>query len=149
METKEFYMTLGRIAFTYSRIDFLLGSLGKVLGISNNHIELFAKRGIKPKLDLLLKCINETNNSFYNHTFDLLIKLQEYTKTRNAIMHGLPLFSIKDIRFYKYDFDKKSNQIIDDSLSFRVFEFIQFDIDYINLHNELSIEIERIENSTI
>jgi len=149
METEEFYITLGRIAYTYSRIDFLLGYYGKALEISNNHIELFAKRGIKPKLDLLLKRINEINNSFYNNTFDLLIKLQELTKIRNAIMHGLPLFSNKDIRFNKYDFDKKSNQILDDSHSFRVFEFIQFDIDYINLHNELFIEFERIENGAM
>lgn len=145
MLEERYYTSLGKIAYTYSRIDFWLGHIGQYLGLSNSYIKFFSEQGIVQKVEKIIdKLSSEYEGVEIEKAISIFSELTEATKKRNGLIHGLMLSNEKYMKIHYYK--NSRNGIINQSFTITIEELEEFVLDYIKVHNKvysLMIEIEQ------
>lgn len=144
MSNNRFYLFLGKLSYTYSRIDFWLGYIGMHLGLSNSYIDFFSEQGIISKIDKIRQRLNDMSDKLEIPEAEVTLnELKEAIKKRNGLIHGLILSNENMLMIHYYKSHKSG--AINNSYSTTIEELETFIVYFIGIHNKvynLMLEIQ-------
>lgn len=137
MELNDFYKTLGKISYSFSRLDFLISHIAVDLGISKSPYEFYAQTNFEKKIKRLENGIENLECNKLKSKFLLWSKdLDEKRKKRNSVVHSIILQNMDDNDDYLlYNYRKTSSGLSREVLNFNTKDFDELEKDLVEIHN--------------
>ena len=137
MELEDFYKTLGKISYSFSRIDFLISNIAVEVDLTKSPYEFYAEMNFAEKIKKLntgiekIKCL-QLRNSFLEWTKIL----DDIRRKRNSVVHSIILRNSQDKNDFRlFNYKKTSNGLSKDVLEFNTTDFIRLENDLVQINN--------------
>lgn len=143
----ELFKIIGKLTYSYNRIDFLLSYLGERLEVVNDRIDFLSELNFKSKIDKLIEAVQNKNEELENPSryTEWLRRLDSLRLKRNVIIHSIVLQNCDEkevLRFFNYRKQKGVTvRIIED---YTLEDLRMLDNDFVNCHNEGFLLLDEI-----
>ncbi len=147
MDIDKFYRILGRITFSFSKIDFIISNIAVELGIVNSYPEFYAITSPEKKIKRLKeKALELTDLTIKKPILTWLDNLDELREKRNLVIHSIIMKNVSDdIDYRLHNFKKDKNGIQRIIETYTSNDFEQLDNELIEAHNSGFIFLEEIK----
>ena len=137
LELGEFYRILGKITFSFSKIDFVISNLAVELGLVDSYPEFYSITSAERKIKQLREKANELPQpKIKSQVLTWLDNIDRLREKRNMVIHSIILKNMSDENDYRlYNFKKDENGIQRIIETYTTEDFEQLDNDLIEVHN--------------
>ena len=137
MDSDELYKILGRITYSYTRIDFLISNIATDFGIVATPYEFYSRTKFEKKIENLKTKVNELADEGIKADFiEWLDKLDGLRQDRNTVIHSLILKNSADDNGYRlFNYRKNGDQVIREIHEYKTDDFKRVDQELIDAHN--------------
>ena len=138
MGNDEFYKFLGRITYSFARIDFLISNIATDLGIVKTPYEFYSQTNFKKKINSLKTHADKIKDENLKNDFtNWLDELDDLRQKRNTIIHSIILKNVKNDNEYRlYNYRKNGDQLIRKIYEYKTDDFKKIDQELIDSHNK-------------
>ncbi len=150
MELDKFYAILGKITFSFSRIDFIISNLAVALGLVDSYPEFYIITSAEKKIKQLKKKANEfPKPNIKCQVLNWLENIDKLREKRNMVIHSIILNNMSDENDYRlYNFKKDQNGIQSIIVIYTTEDFEQLGNDLIEVLNSGFHLLNEIKKST-
>jgi hypothetical protein len=137
MDNDEFYKILGRITYSYTRIDFLISTIASDLGVAESPYDFFARTRFDKKIESLKSSSGQiTDEKLKSEFVDWLDYLEELRKQRNTVTHSIILQNTQDDSEYRlFNYKKNGARIEREIYVYKNDDLRNVDNELIKAHN--------------
>lgn len=148
MESNELYKILGRITYSFSRIDFLISHFAKDLGIVKNPFDFYARNNFAKKIvSLQSKAFKIQNDILRQEFIEWLNELDSLRQERNIIVHSIILTNSTDSDEHRlFNYRKSGEKTIREIHEYTTKDLRLIDQNLIDSHNKGYNLLEKLEN---
>lgn len=138
MDSDELYKILGRITYSYSRIDFLISHIATDLGIATNPYQFYSGTRFDKKIESLKTGAKKiTSDEARVEFFDWLDKLDGLRQERNTVIHSIILKNSEDDNEYRlFNYRKSGDQVVSEIYDYSTDDLKRVDKELIDAHNK-------------
>jgi len=139
MEENDFVNQIGKLTYSYVRIDLLISNIAFELKLNEQLYDFFADTRFADKLEKLINMIRiaQLDTELKNKLIDWLNKVDDCRKKRNIVIHSIILNNVEKPNELKaFNYKKLKGKIIREIHDFTIQDLNNLNEYFVDIHNE-------------